>query len=36
MNDEFFEEDTGEENPISNRRFQPSFISPLTGIDEKG
>ena len=30
MNDEFFEEDTGEEHPISNRRFQPSFISPLT------
>ncbi|GEM_PF-2535379 len=29
-NGEVFEENPGEENPISNRRFQPSFISPLT------
>ena len=24
------EENPGQENPISNRRFQPSFVSPLT------
>lgn len=29
-NGEAFEENPGEEHPISNRRFQPSFISPLT------